>query len=106
MQLTGFSNREASYTTLSHNSFGVNMAYRSALYPNLNIFIILSIFVTLTALARGAGAIDYLTAGVSSQDDIQAAQRHQQQGNTQLAIQSYESVNIVRIGKYCMSTYM
>ena len=106
MQLTGFSNREASYTTLSHNSFGVNMAYRSTLHPNLNIFIILSIFVTLTALARGAGAIDYLTAGVSSQDDIQAAQRHQQQGNTQLAIQSYESVNIVRIGKYCMSTYM
>ena len=39
--------------------------------------------------------MDYLTAGVSSQEDIQAAQRHQQQGNTQLAIQSYESVNIV-----------
>ena len=39
--------------------------------------------------------MDYLTAGVSAQEDIQAAQRHQQQGNTQLAIQSYESVNIV-----------
>ena len=38
--------------------------------------------------------MDLLTAGVSSQEDIQAAQRHQQEGNTQLAIQSYESVNI------------